>query len=159
MLEAKGHAHASGRAASKCAGIVTRKLHKRPTWQALARLRVIFLIPCGEATHLAAHVISATRRREVQPACLTVYSEATATSSCTPAGGFEGFPAGTTSAGLGHCCFPHCCFLTGSGRFAVASCFLRARFFTAIFKRWGAKKTSGTLQHASEFDATETVNF
>lgn len=144
MLEAKGHAHASGRAASKCAGIATGKLHKRPTWQALARLRVIF-IRWVDATQLAASFLQLGKGRCSRPACLTVSYEATATSSCTPAGGFHGFPAGATSAGLGHCCFPHCCFLPWPGRFAVAFCFLRARFFPAIFKQWGAKKTSGTL--------------
>ena len=102
------------------------------------------LHPLGRC-NAACCVISATRKREVQPACLTVSYEATATSSCTPAGGFHGFPAGATSAGLGHCCFPHCCFLPWPGRFAVAFCFLRARFFPAIFKQWGAKNTSGTL--------------
>ena len=108
-----------------------------------------------DATQLA-HAISG-RKREVQPACLSVYYEA-ATSSCTPAGGFHGFPAGVTSAGLGHCCFPNCCFLPLPGRFAAVSSFLRARFFPAIFKQGGAKKTSGALQHASEFDPRETVN-
>ena len=62
MLEAKGHAHASGRAASKCAGIATGKLHKRPTWQALARLRVIF-IRWVDATQLAASFLQLGKGR------------------------------------------------------------------------------------------------